>query len=348
MRELFSTFGLPELIAAIMVLALNAYVVMGGADFGGGVWDLLATGPRRESQRALIASSIGPVWEANHVWLIVVVVMLFTAFPVAFNVLGTLLHIPLTLMLIGIVMRGSAFVFRSYGSRAPATRGRWGVAFAIASLVTPVVLGMVIGAIASGKIADAMDTLESGGGTFYEIYIRPWFGVFPLAVGVFALALFAFLAAVYLTIEARDEPLREDFRKRALSASAAVFVSAGVALLVAQHEAPRVAAGVSGAPWSMPLHLATAAAAITAIVTLWQRAFRVARVAAIAQVSLILWGWALSQYPYILPTRLTIADGAAPPITLRLLLIGLGVGSAILIPSLRYLFKTFAGRAADL
>jgi cytochrome bd ubiquinol oxidase subunit II len=347
MRELFSTFGLPELVAAIMVLALNAYVVMAGADFGGGVWDLLATGPRRENQRALIASSIGPVWEANHVWLIVVVVMLFTAFPVAFSVLGTLLHIPLTLMLMGIVMRGSAFVFRSYGSRAPATRNRWGVAFAIASLVTPVVLGMVIGAIASGKIADAVAALGRAG-TFHEIYIKPWFGVFPLAVGVFALALFAFLAAVYLTLEARDEPLREDFRNRALGAAAAVFVSAGLALLVAQREAPRVAAGVSGAPWSMTLHLCTAAAAITAIVTLWQRAFRVARVAAVAQVSFILWGWALSQYPYILPERLTIADAAAPPITLRLLLIGLGVGSAILIPSLRYLFKTFAGRAADL
>lgn len=343
----FSSLGLPEVVAAIMVVALNAYVVMGGADFGGGVWDLLASGLRRENQRALIANSIGPVWEANHVWLIFVVVMLFTAFPVAFSVLGTLLHIPLTLMLIGIIMRGSAFVFRSYGSRARTTQHRWGVAFAVASLVTPVVLGMVIGAIASGSVADAVAKLGQGA-TFAEVYVGPWFGEFPLAVGLFALSLFAFLAAVYLTIEARDEPLREDFRKRALGAAAAVFVSAGVALLIAQREAPRVAAGVSGAPWSLPLHVCTAAAAITAIVALWRRSFRVARVAAVAQVSLILWGWALSQYPYILPPRLTIAEAAAPPITLRLLLVGLAAGGAILIPSLRYLFKTFAGRAADL
>jgi cytochrome bd ubiquinol oxidase subunit II len=347
MRDIFSTFGLPELIAAIIVVALNAYVVMAGADFGGGVWDLLASGPRREDQRALIANSIGPVWEANHVWLIVVVVMLFTAFPAAFSVLGTLLHIPLTLMLTGIVMRGSAFVFRSYGSRVRTTRNRWGATFSIASLVTPVVLGMVIGAIASGSLGDAVAKLAQGS-TFVEVYIEPWFGEFPLAVGLFALSLFAFLAAVYLTVEARDELLREDFRMRALGAAAAVFVSAGIALLIAQRAAPRVAAGVSGAPWSPVLHLCTAAASITAILALWRRAFRLARIAAVAQVSFILWGWALSQYPYIIPTRLAIADAAAPSITLRLLLIGLGVGGAILIPSLRYLFKTFAGRAAEL
>src|SRR3982750_4865921 len=103
--------GMPEIVAGLMVLALNAYVLMGGADFGGGVWDLLASGPRREQQRALIASSISPIWEANPVWLIVVVVMSFTAFPSVFGVLGTVLHIPLTLMLVGIVLRGSAFVF---------------------------------------------------------------------------------------------------------------------------------------------------------------------------------------------------------------------------------------------
>src|SRR6185436_7011271 len=116
--------GLPEIVAGIMMLVLNAYVLMGGADFGGGVWDLLATGPRRERQRNLIASSIAPIWEANHVWLIVVVVMLFTAFPVAFSAFSTVLHIPLSLILIGIVMRGSAFVFRSYGSKHHTTRHR--------------------------------------------------------------------------------------------------------------------------------------------------------------------------------------------------------------------------------
>src|SRR5689334_4940258 len=121
-----------------MVAALCAYVITGGADFGGGVWDLLASGPRREEQRALISRSLAPIWEANHVWLIVVVVMVFTAFPAAFSTIAIVLHIPLTLMLVGIVARGSAFVFRSYGAANDSARHRWGAVFAIASTVTPV------------------------------------------------------------------------------------------------------------------------------------------------------------------------------------------------------------------
>ena len=107
--------GLPEVMAILLMIALNAYVLTGGADLGGGVWDLLASGLRRDAQRTLIASAIGPIWEANHVWLVIAVVVCFTAFPPAFATLATVLNIPLTLMLLGIVLRGSAFVFRSYG-----------------------------------------------------------------------------------------------------------------------------------------------------------------------------------------------------------------------------------------
>ena len=128
-----SGVGLPEIVAAVMVLALNAYALTGGADFGGGVWDLLARGPGREAQRSLIAEQIAPIWEANHVWLILVVVVLFTAFPAVFAALGTVLHIPLTLMLLGIVARGSSFVFRSYGKHDDASQQRWGRVFAVAS-----------------------------------------------------------------------------------------------------------------------------------------------------------------------------------------------------------------------
>ena len=338
--------GLPEIVAGIMVLALNAYVLMGGADFGGGVWDMLASGPRRERQRELIASSIAPIWEANHVWLIIVVVMLFTAFPIAFGVLSTVLHVPLTVMLLGIVMRGSAFVFRSYGSKDHTTRHRWGATFAGASVITPIVLGMIVGAVASGRVGAAAARVD--GGTFSEVYIGPWLGAFPLAVGFFALSLFAMLAAVYLTIEARDDALRADFRARALAAAGAVFVFAAIALMLAQASAPRVAQGVIGSAWSWALHVCTATSAIGAIASLWTRRYRVARVAAGAQVSFILWGWALSQFPYIVPETLTIRAAAAPTITLELLLGGLAVGALVLIPSLRYLFKTFAGKATTL
>jgi cytochrome d ubiquinol oxidase subunit II len=339
---LLANVGLPEIIAGIMLVALNAYVLTGGADFGGGVWDLLASGPSRGQQRALIERSIAPIWEANHVWLIVVVVLLFSAFPPAFAMLGVVLHIPLSLMLVGIVLRGSAFVFRSYG-RGDRSQ-RWGPVFAVASLVTPVILGMIIGAIVSDGVGSA--SARIGSATFDEVFVRSWLSPFTLAVGAFALALFAFLAATYLALAANTDALRDEFRRRALVAALGVFVFAAVALALSFQAAPRVARGVARAWWSMPLHVATAIAAITAIGALWRRRYRVARIAAAAQVSLVLWGWALAQLPYIVPPTLTIRDAASPRETLALLLVGLCAGFVILIPSLRYLYRTFA-RASE-
>src|SRR2546428_10044012 len=192
--------SLAELVAGITVVALNAYALLGGADFGGGVWDLLARGPRRERQRDLIAEAIGPVWEANHVWLILAIVLLFTCFPPAFARLGTLLHIPLSLVLIGIVLRGSAFTFWRYGGsgggggggHGDETQRHWGVVFAIASLITPLLLGTTVGAIASGALGD--EGRATGGG-FYQGCVAPWLTPFALSVGVFALLAFAFVAA---------------------------------------------------------------------------------------------------------------------------------------------------------
>src|SRR6266550_2499248 len=151
---------LPNVLAALIVVALNGYVLLGGADFGGGVWDLFASGSRRDRQRALIAEAIGPIWEANHVWLIIVVVLLFTCFPAAFARLAITLHIPLSLMLIGIVLRGSAFTFRSHygpghgqdGGEAARASEHWGRVFAIASVGTPVLLGLCVGALAAGAL----------------------------------------------------------------------------------------------------------------------------------------------------------------------------------------------------
>jgi len=327
--------SLADLVAGVIFVALNAYAVLGGADFGGGVWDLLALGPRKARQRELIAEAIGPVWEANHVWLILAIVLLFTCFPPAFARLGTRLHIPLSLVLIGIVLRGSAFTFWRYG--ADEEQRNWGMVFAIASLMTPLLLGTTAGAIASGAVGDG----GWGSGDFYGTYVAPWLNPFALSVGMFALIAFAFLAAVYLTLEARDREVREDFRRRALASGVGLFLAAVVALLLSLNRAPRVREGLIFAAWAVPLHLLTAAAAITALVALWARRWRVARVAAAAQVSLILWGWALSQYPYILPPDLSIANAAAPAATLRLVLAALVAGAVLLLPSLYYLFRIF-------
>jgi len=198
--------------AAVVLVALIAYTLLGGADFGGGVWDLLASGPRRDRQRSAIAHAIGPIWEANHVWLILVIVLLFTCFPAVYADLSVVLHIPLALMLIGIVLRGSAFTFRAYDPTGDQAGSRWGRIFAVASLLTPVLLGTIIGAIASGDAGRAVRADSDA--SFRATFIAPWLTPFAVAVGMFTLALFAFLAAVYLTVAtSNDVDVQADFRR---------------------------------------------------------------------------------------------------------------------------------------
>jgi cytochrome d ubiquinol oxidase subunit II len=335
-----SLLTLPMLVAAAILVSLNVYVLLGGADFGGGVWDLLASGPRRDQQRELVSHAIAPIWEANHVWLILVIVLLFTGFPAAFARLSIQLHIPLTLMLVGIVLRGSAFTFRSYDDRGDAVQRRWGRVFAIASTATPVLLGTTIGTIAAGS---AGPMTIGDGASFADVYVWPWLSAFTVGIGLLALALFAFLAAVYLTVEATDNVVREDFRRRALAAGFAVFAIAFTDLSLAGGAAPALRTALTSGPLAMAHHLATGAAAAAALIALWRHRFRLARVAAAAQVSLILWGWALGQYPLLVPPDLTIEEAAAPRATLLLLMWALVAGLVVLVPSLRYLFRVFKG-----
>ncbi|AMV39669.1 cytochrome d ubiquinol oxidase subunit II [Planctomyces sp. SH-PL62] len=325
-----------EGVAAAMLISLIAYALLGGADYGAGVWDLLARGPRAEDQRELIAGAIGPVWEANHVWLIVVVVLLFTGFPTAFAAVMTTLHVPLSLLLIGIVLRGSAFTFRSYDA-TEAARKRWNRVFSIPSVVTPVLLGAVIGAIATGEPGRAM--MADGAIPLFSTWLRP----FPIAVGLFALNLFAYLAAVYLTLETSDSGLQEAFRFKALASAITLGGVAWVVYLLARTEAPLVFAGLSRSSWGASVRYATGAFAIMAIAALWLRWYSAARLAAMFQSALILWGAGTAQFPYLVPPDIDVAHGAAPPIVQKLLLIALGCGSLILIPSLIYLFRVFKG-----
>jgi cytochrome bd ubiquinol oxidase subunit II len=338
-REL-SALPLSVLVTlGLLFVALVLYAVLGGADYGGGVWDLLASGPRTQEQRRLIESAIGPVWEANHVWLIFMIVLLFTAFPPAFAVLSTALHIPLTLMLLGIVLRGTSFTFRQYDRQDDPVQQRWGRLFAISSVFTPVMLGICIGAISTGGIRVKNGVVTSG-------FLRPWLGLFPFAVGLFAVVLFAFLAAVYLTLEAEDEALREDFRRRALGSAGAVGALALGVYLLSHEAAPLVRAGLTQRPWSWLLQIVTGVFAVGAIAALWRRRFHLARVLAVGQVTLILTGWALAQYPLLVPPDISITQAAAPVSVLRPLLGGTAIGLLILVPSFLYLFRVFKGGTA--
>ena len=325
---------LETIIAGVMVGSLVLYALLGGADYGGGVWDLFAFGRRAREQRELIAHAIGPVWEANHVWLILVLVILFTAFPPAFAAIATALHIPITLLLIGIVLRGTAFTFRTYDVQRDDVQRRWSLIFSIASIITPILLGTILGAIASGSIQVENGMVGSG-------FVRPWLAPFPLAVGFFALALFGFLAAVYLTVEAGERKLQEDFRLRALLAGVAVGLLALIVFILAADGAPTVRAGISRTWWAMVLHILTAIFAVGAFFTLWTRRYKAARIFAAGQVTLILLGWAFAQFPNLVEPDISITSAAAPQITLQLLLGALIAGALLLFPSYYYLFRIF-------
>jgi cytochrome bd ubiquinol oxidase subunit II len=330
--------SLELIVAASIVVALNLYMLLGGADYGGGVWDLLASGPRASEQRNLIARAIGPVWEANHVWLILAITVLFTAFPEAFATIASVLHLPILLMLIGIVFRGCAFAFRSHDTHDDGAQAKWSLVFSVSSLLTPILLGTTLGSIASGRVFE-------GGSTFASVYVQTWLSAFPLAVGIFALALFAFLAAVYLTIESTAPLLREDFRRRALWAGVLVAIMAVVVFVLAGSGAPQLRESFAGKGWIWPLQVATGLAAILTFVGLYRRTYRMARVAVIIQSSLILWGWALAQFPNLIMPDLSLYDTQTPRATLVLLVTALAVGAAIVIPAFVYLLRIFKGRS---
>jgi len=325
-----------SLAAGAVLVALVLYALLAGADFGGGIWDLFASGPRRGEQRALVERAIGPVWEANHVWLVLVVVVLFTGFPAAFAALCISLFAPLTLLLVGIVLRGAAFTFRAYDHPRDRIQRRWGLAFSLSSFLAPVVLGVVVGAVASGR---------AGPGVAEGAPPLGWLTPFTLAVGLFAAALFAFLAAAYLSVEA-EGALREDFRLRALLAGVAVFGCAVAVALLSAREAPAVFAGLTRRGFTLPLHLATAVSAVTALFALARGRVRLGRAAAIAEVTLIVLGWGASQYPYLLPPSLTVEGAAAPRATLVALLWALAGGALLLFPALAFLFRVFKGERA--
>lgn len=321
-----------DVLGGAMLAALVLYALLGGADFGGGVWDLLASGPRRREQRELVERAIGPIWEANHVWLILVVVVLFTAFPAAFAGISIALFVPLVLLLVGIVLRGAAFTFRAYDWPEDRVQARWGLLFSGSSVLAPVLLGVVVGALASGRLA-----VSAGGAEPFA-----WLAPFPLAVGAFAAALFAYLAATYLAVEA-EGPLREDFRRRAAGAGVAVFACALAAAALSHREAPLVFAGLTRRAWSLPLHLATAAAAVTAFAMLARGRVRAARAAAAIQVALIVVGWGASQYPYLVVPERTLSSASAPRATQVALAWALAAGALFLFPALYVLFRVFKG-----
>jgi cytochrome d ubiquinol oxidase subunit II len=306
------------------------YAVFGGADFGAGLWSLLAgKGDRARRPRELIDWAIGPVWEANHVWLIFVLVVLWTGFSPAFEAIFSTLFIPLSLAALGIVLRGSGFAFQ-HTARRPAGRAVAVACFGLASVLTPFFMGTVVGAVAGGRV-------PVGNATGNDV--TSWLNPLSLVIGALFIATGAYLSAVFLVSDARRAgapDLERYFGNRALIA-AVVAGAFAVAGLVALHQDSTYVFDRLKTD-ALPLVILSVACGVGVLVLLHRRAKRGARPLAVGAVAAVIWGWAIAQYPYLLPQKLTIAQAAAPSNTLTSVLIVFGIAVLLVLPSIGLLY----------
>jgi len=321
-------------------IGATLYAIFGGADFGGGLWDLVAGGAERgERPRGLIERSLTPVWEANHVWLIFILVVLWTAFPEAFAAVMSTLYVPLALAVLGIVLRGAGFAFRK-SVESPQGRRAMGAAFALSSVLTPFFMGTVVGAVAAGNVP------AEGNGEAFSSWIAP----LPLLVGALFVASGAYLAAVFLIADAaraRDEQLERYFSRRALISATLAGALAAAGLLALHDEARYVFDRLTDQ--ALPLVISSALCGLGVIALLLRRARAGAetprptrggamRPLSVAAVVAVIWGWGVAQFPYLLPTSLKIGQSAAPGPTLDALLVVFAVAVVVVLPALGLLY----------
>jgi cytochrome d ubiquinol oxidase subunit II len=325
-----------DAVAGVLWTGVTAYAVFGGADFGAGFWSLVAGGgDRGKRARDLVDWAIGPVWEANHVWLIFVLVVLWTGFSTAFEAIFSTLFIPLSLAALGIVIRGSGFAFHKTARRLKG-RNLAERLFGISSLLTPFFLGTVVGAIAGGRVPVGNAAGDP---------VTSWLNPLSLLIGALFVATSAYLAAVFLVSDARraDAPdLERYFTGRALAAAVAAGALAVAGIFDLRAEARHVYDGLTGD--GLPLVILSALCGVAVLVLLWRGVRRGPRPLAVGAVVAVVWGWGVAQHPYLLPTQLTISAGAAPTATLTSLLIVFGLAVLLVIPAIVLLF-TLAQRS---
>ncbi len=330
-----------EWVMIVLVVSLLLYVLLGGADFGAGMLELFYPKESYDDLKKATYRAIGPVWEANHVWLIIVIVILFNGFPPAFRVISTYLHIPLMLMLLGIIARGSAFVFRHYDVIKGASEKYYSRIFAWSSLITPFILGVTAGAVMFGRI-------NPEPANFYEGYVSPWWNWFSVAIGLFTVCLFSFLAAAFVIPEMNERKWKDHFRKQALKANFFVVGAGGVVFLAGLAEGFNFTQVFFTHPVSIACFLLATAGVGVLVYTLSKELDQLSRILAGFQVSMIVLGWLALQYPYILTFSsgegLTLYDAAAPGKVIAILGIALAAGVVLILPALAYLIWVFKYR----
>ena len=318
-------------VAAILFVVIAAYALFGGADFGGGIWDLLAGGSGRgAAPRELIDESITPVWEANHVWLVFILVLLWTAFPTAFAAIMTALFVPLSLSLLGIVLRGVGFAFRHTAERLPMQRFT-GAVFASASLITPFFMGTVVGAVATGQVP-----VHPVGNL-----LAAWTSTTAILTGFLFVAACAYISAVFLVAEANQrgqQGLTRYFSLRATAAGVVTGALAGGTFAELSVSAPYVYHRLAGI--ALPLVAISIATGIAVLGMLWLRWHHavVLRATAAIAVATVVFGWGLAQYPYLLPTSLPLAAGSAPDGTLVSEFVVAGLAVLLVAPGFALLY----------
>jgi cytochrome d ubiquinol oxidase subunit II len=321
-----------DLVTAVLVAGITAYAVLGGADFGAGFWDLTAGGARRGARiRGLIKRSMSPVWEANHVWLIFVLVIFWTGFPTAFGTVMSTLYVPLFLAAVGIIFRGAAFALRGEAATIGEARAL-GATFALSSVLVPFFFGATVGAIVSGQVP-----APPGGGDPWD----SWTNETSLYVGVLAVALGAYLSAVFLAgdaVRAEQPDLVEACRRRALGGGAVAGLLAIGGIFVLRDDAPDLYDGLTSG-LGLAVVIGSAAAGLLTLWLIWDRRFGPARFTSALAVGAIIVGLAVAQSPDFLPGVLTLQDAAASEDALVPLLVAVVIAAAILIPALTYLFR---------
>jgi cytochrome d ubiquinol oxidase subunit II len=319
-----------DLVAVVLFVGVTAYALFGGADFGAGFWDLVAGGPDRGAKpRALVDHSIGPVWEANHVWLIFCLVVLWTAFSEAFASITLTLFVPLTLAALGIVMRGSSFAFRKFVFRTRDRRAL-GASFATSSVLVPYCMGAVAGAIASGRV-------PAGGqaGDPWDSWVNPT----SILGGVMAVTVCAYLAAVYMVWDARrldEDDMVEYYRRRAIVAAVVAGLVAFVGIFVLRSDARYLFDGLTSR--ALALVILSALCGLGSLYLLLRDAHRGARFLAVGAVATVIWGWGVAQWPYVLPESLKVSQAAAPSGTLTAVLVVFVLAAVLILPSLGLLY----------
>jgi cytochrome d ubiquinol oxidase subunit II len=323
--------ALANVVLGFLWGGITAYVLLGGADFGAGFWDLLAgSATAGAAQRRRIAESIGPVWEANHVWLIFALVVTWTGFPAVFAAIASTLYVPLTAVAFGVILRGSSFAFRGAVKELSLQRA-FGAAFALSSVVTPFFLGAIAGGIASGRVPLGIARGD---------VITSWLNPTSMLGGLLAVEVAAYLAAVYLTRDCQrhhEAELALIFRRRALIMGVVTGVTAMLGILILRADAPRLFNGLTHR--ALLLVVASIVFGGLSLMLLFVRRYVAVRATSALAVVAVLWAWGVAQYPDVLAGVITVSAAAAPAQTLLPLVVSLAIGSVILLPALVLLYS---------